>query len=142
MHHDLIWTNSGGRLKSVIVSGVVKVILSYQPGNREPSFSRTAVWTTVHCCTGVTCTCLPICWPIFVRLTKLKSSTRPAVSSIRKRRDNFSSWSSVERGRAVRGVIANVEGSEINRARDYYELPSYNTGTESFAVSTIERDGQ
>jgi hypothetical protein len=56
---------------SVILSGIVKVILSYAPGNREPSFSRTTVWTAVHIGTGIVCACLPVCWPLFVRVVKL-----------------------------------------------------------------------
>ncbi|KAI1809010.1 hypothetical protein GGS20DRAFT_573962 [Poronia punctata] len=59
----------------VILSGIVKVILSYEPGNREPSFSRTAVWSTVHIGTGIVCACLPVCWPLFVRFAKLTGRT-------------------------------------------------------------------
>lgn len=64
----LIWHYT----ESVVVSGLVKAITGYIPGNRQPSFSNTQVWTTVHCGTGIICACLPICWPLFARLGRVQ----------------------------------------------------------------------
>ncbi|KAI1486513.1 hypothetical protein F5X96DRAFT_654715 [Biscogniauxia mediterranea] len=117
----------------VILSGLVKVILSYVPGSREPSFGRTEVWTTVHCCTGIICACLPVCWPLFVRLAKLNPSSWPAVSSIRKHWYSFSGWSSVDRRSMQR-----VNGPELERSNDAVwrdlELPTYSPDPRGFAI--------
>ncbi|PQE06685.1 integral membrane protein [Rutstroemia sp. NJR-2017a BBW] len=58
----------------VIVTGIVKVVLSYAPGSREPSFNKTEIWTTVHCGIGMVCACLPVCWPVIARLAQLRFS--------------------------------------------------------------------
>ncbi|KAJ3579203.1 hypothetical protein NPX13_g1363 [Xylaria arbuscula] len=57
----------------VVISGVVKVVLSYVPDSREPSFNQTQVWTTVHSCTGIICACMPVCWPLIASLGKMSS---------------------------------------------------------------------
>ncbi|KAI0396125.1 hypothetical protein F5Y17DRAFT_473187 [Xylariaceae sp. FL0594] len=68
----------------VIVSGIVKVVLSYSHNNRNPNFGNTEVWTTVHCGTGIICACLPVCWPVFVLLFRRGASTmRTAKYSMR-----------------------------------------------------------
>ncbi|KAI1328074.1 hypothetical protein F5Y16DRAFT_164960 [Xylariaceae sp. FL0255] len=59
----------------VIVSGLLKVGYGYVPGSRQPSFSRTELWTTVHSGTGIICACLPVFWPLLVRLGKFKGWT-------------------------------------------------------------------
>ncbi|KAI1454243.1 hypothetical protein F4805DRAFT_328688 [Annulohypoxylon moriforme] len=120
----------------VILSGLVKVILSYAPGNREPAFARTEVWTTVHCCTGVICACLPICWPLISRLINTRLGSWLAVSSIRKRWYAFSGWSSMDRS-APRGSTLEIERNTDPSARDI-ELPTYNFGNRSYAVPTEE----
>jgi hypothetical protein len=56
--------------QSVIVTGIVKVVFSYVPNSRLPSFDRTMIWTTVHCGIGMVCACLPVCWPLITRITK------------------------------------------------------------------------
>ncbi|GAP91521.1 putative integral membrane protein [Rosellinia necatrix] len=81
----------------VIVSGIVKVILSYAPNSREPSFSQTQVWTTVHSCTGIVCACLPVCWPLLKFLGKLHPSSWFASTVTRKNWYGLSAWSSQER---------------------------------------------
>lgn len=54
---------------------MVKVALSYAPGSREPSFNRTEVWTTVHIGIGIVCACLPVCWPLVVRVSKMRPAS-------------------------------------------------------------------
>ncbi|VUC27762.1 unnamed protein product [Clonostachys rosea] len=54
----------------VIISGVVKVALSYVPGSRQLDLTQTSLWSTVHICTGIICACLPVCWPVFLRIVK------------------------------------------------------------------------
>ncbi|KAI5918014.1 hypothetical protein F4810DRAFT_693973 [Camillea tinctor] len=117
----------------VIISGVVKVILSYVPGSREPSFGRTEVWTTVHCCTGIICACLPVCWPLFVRLTNFSFRTWPSVSSLRKHWYSFSGWSSMERRSVQRVNEPELGGDESAGWRDL-ELPTYNPDPPNFAA--------
>ncbi|KID66209.1 Satratoxin biosynthesis SC1 cluster protein 4 [Metarhizium brunneum] len=67
----------------VIVSGLLKTSFGYIPGSRQPSFSRTQLWTSVHCGTGIICACLPICWPLFGRLWKLHLPSWPGALQIR-----------------------------------------------------------
>ncbi|KAI0880336.1 uncharacterized protein GGS22DRAFT_182426 [Annulohypoxylon maeteangense] len=105
----------------VILSGLVKVAFSYVPGSRNPSFSKTEVWTTVHCCTGVICACLPICWTLFSGFARPRLGSWLAISSIRKRWYGFSGWSSVDRT-APRGSTLELERSIGLSPRDY-DLP-------------------
>ncbi|KAH8889121.1 hypothetical protein GQ53DRAFT_783398 [Thozetella sp. PMI_491] len=58
-----------------ILSGLLKTIFGYVPGSRQPSFERVSLWATVHCGTGIICACLPVCWPLFVRLGKFRLRT-------------------------------------------------------------------
>ncbi|KAI0119746.1 hypothetical protein F4814DRAFT_413130 [Daldinia grandis] len=118
----------------VILSGLVKVILSYMPGSRDPSFGRTEVWTTVHCCTGIVCACLPICWPLFTRAMKLSPSSWPGISSIRKHWYSFSGWSSVERRSVQRNSTPQLDENTDN-SMEGYELPMYVPDTGGVAIS-------
>jgi hypothetical protein len=53
-------------LKSVIGSGIVKMVESYHPESQDPAIVRRAMlWTTVHCCIGIVCACVPVCWNVF-----------------------------------------------------------------------------
>ncbi|CAG9982271.1 unnamed protein product [Clonostachys byssicola] len=83
----------------VIMSGVVKVILSYIPGSRNPDFSLTALWTTVHVCTGIICACLPVCWPVFVRMSRFRFSSSSSPSWSLKIFSSGSAWSEGSRNR-------------------------------------------
>lgn len=89
--------------QSVIISGLLKVIFSYAPNSREPSFNRTEIWTTVHCGIGMVCACLPVCWPLVVRVAKL----RPA--SIQKQWRRLSGWSSMEKSSKIRNTTSSLE---------------------------------
>jgi hypothetical protein len=80
-------------MKSVIVSGILKVVYGYVPGSRNPSFSKTAIWTTVHSGTGIICACLPVFWTLLVRLGKFKDWTWVHSLSNREKWHSFSSWS-------------------------------------------------
>ncbi|KAI1077954.1 hypothetical protein F5B20DRAFT_248573 [Whalleya microplaca] len=113
-----------------VLSGLVKVIVSYVPGSRNPEFSKTIVWTTVHAGTGIVCACLPVCWPLFVRLTRLSLSPWPVVSSIQKHWYSFSGWSSMDRRSASRGATPEFERS-TNAIAGGYELPIYNAGAKT-----------
>ncbi|KAI1356107.1 hypothetical protein F5Y01DRAFT_268545 [Xylaria sp. FL0043] len=100
----------------VVISGIVKVILSYVPNSREPSFNQTQIWTTVHSCTGIICACMPVCWPLFTSLGKLSPSTWPMRIFPRKKSRSSSSWPSPR----------------------YLEHNSLNGVTEGFDLSTSE----
>ncbi|KAI0481177.1 hypothetical protein GGR56DRAFT_629181 [Xylariaceae sp. FL0804] len=80
----------------VIASGLLKAFFGYIPGSREPDFSRTQLWTTVHCGVGIVCACLPVCWPLFTRLGKARPYTWPGISSLWRYWHGLSSWRSVE----------------------------------------------
>ncbi|KAI1413991.1 hypothetical protein F5Y13DRAFT_197892 [Hypoxylon sp. FL1857] len=43
------------RKQKIAVTTVFLLVLGYIPGSREPSFTRTQLWTSVHCGTGVIC---------------------------------------------------------------------------------------
>ncbi|KAI1768873.1 hypothetical protein GGR53DRAFT_476174 [Hypoxylon sp. FL1150] len=116
----------------VIISGIVKVVLSYAPGSRNVASGDTEVWTTVHWCTGIICACLPVCWPIFLRLAKLSPSTWSVASSLRKRLYSFSGWSSINRG-AQRTATRYFERSD--NTTEGLELPIHNPENFSRAAS-------
>ncbi|OTB10339.1 hypothetical protein K445DRAFT_309623, partial [Daldinia sp. EC12] len=77
----------------VIVSGLLKAILGYVPGSREPSFIRTQLWTTVHCGTGIICACLPVCWPLISHFGKFVPKRWSRITSFQRLRDTFNSGS-------------------------------------------------
>ncbi|KAI1813952.1 hypothetical protein GGS20DRAFT_442254 [Poronia punctata] len=101
-----------------IISGIVKVVLSYAPGNRNPHFGNTEVWTTVHCGTGIICACLPVCWPLFVLVF------RNSVSSIRTARYSWKGWSSMNRSGSDR-TSTQILVHENPVAPGDHELPVY-----------------
>ncbi|KAI1419669.1 hypothetical protein F5Y12DRAFT_776773 [Xylaria sp. FL1777] len=78
----------------VVISGIVKVILSYVPNSREPSFNQTEVWTTVHSCTGIICACMPVCWPLIASLGKLSPRVWPIRTFSQRKWCSFGSWGS------------------------------------------------
>lgn len=63
-------------LSSVIITGLIKVILGYVPGEREPSFSRTEVWTTVHTGMAIVCASLPLYKPLITRVSNSAYATK------------------------------------------------------------------
>ncbi|KAI1146735.1 hypothetical protein F4825DRAFT_456199 [Nemania diffusa] len=75
----------------VIVSGLLKVIYGFVPGSRQPSFSRTSLWTTVHSGTNIIYACLPMCWPIFIGLGR--SGEWAWVRSIKTSGHGLGGWS-------------------------------------------------
>ncbi|KAK6821765.1 hypothetical protein PG995_008480 [Apiospora arundinis] len=83
----------------VVISGLLKAIFGYIPGSRQPSFSKTQLWTTVHCGTGIICACLPVCWPMFAQIKRLGSL--PGSSLVRKYWSRVSSRSSSSAGRPI-----------------------------------------
>ncbi|CAH0047229.1 unnamed protein product [Clonostachys solani] len=101
----------------VIISGIVKVALSYVPGSRQPNFGQTSLWSSIHISTGIIGACLPICWPVFIRLGGILSSKAPAVSSVR------GQWYGSSRG-STRGT------SKIIRSQEHpaYGLHDPSTG--------------
>ncbi|KAK6074819.1 hypothetical protein SCUP234_04117 [Seiridium cupressi] len=108
----------------VILSGLVKVIMSYAPGVRGPAFGKAEVWTTVHCGIGIVCACLPVCWSLFTRLTKLVLRTWPSLCPARRYWYSRSGWSSVDRRSGPRNSTPNTEGAAPVGAGGY-ELAPY-----------------
>ncbi|KAI0973302.1 hypothetical protein F4678DRAFT_426392 [Xylaria arbuscula] len=101
----------------VVISGIVKVILSYVPNSREPSFNNTQVWTTVHSCTGIICACMPVCWPLITSLGNLSPSTWPDKILHRKRLRSFGSWVSRKNSHHI----------SLNEANEGFDLSTSET---------------
>ncbi|KAI0100953.1 hypothetical protein GGR51DRAFT_575083 [Nemania sp. FL0031] len=99
-----------------IVSGVMKVVYGYVPGSRQPSFSRTLLWTTVHSGTGIICACLPVCWPVLVSLGKFREWNW--VPSIKYRGHGFSGWSRLRAGSAPKENVTRYETPLDTKDRD------------------------
>ncbi|KAI0449138.1 hypothetical protein F5B21DRAFT_495263 [Xylaria acuta] len=120
----------------VIISGIVKVILSYAPNSREPSFNQTQVWTTVHSCTGIICACMPVCWHLIARLRKPSPSTWFTKIVPRKAYSVFNSWSSLDR-RIVHNNPLNEtdDGLELGSSERSYELPMFTSDTRVLVAS-------
>ncbi|KAI1173652.1 integral membrane protein [Nemania sp. FL0916] len=108
-----------------IVSGILKIIYGYVPGSRVPSFGNTAIWSIVHLGTGILCACLPVCWPVFVRLGNFtKRSWGQSFGSRESRHGSSNNWSQLGGGGSRRHLRPpSVEdGLPINSERDYYPL--------------------
>lgn len=109
----------------VIVSGVVKVILSYIPGSRQPDFQPTALWTVVHVCTGIICACLPVCWPLIKRFGRDRRFGSSALDSFRTRWYGVSGWSMLHRSRRSQSQGHNNDGfGGIHKSQDTYSSSS------------------
>lgn len=61
--------------QSVLVSGVVKIILSYVDGSREPDFSNGALFTVIHLYLGILCANISPCWPLFSRIGRASTGS-------------------------------------------------------------------
>ncbi|XDG05540.1 hypothetical protein ABKA04_005155 [Annulohypoxylon sp. FPYF3050] len=76
----------------VIITGIVKVILGYDPPSRSPSFSKTEIWAAIHVCMAIICACLPIFRPLIHRVAKsslvTKTSTILSIRSIRRQTES------------------------------------------------------
>ncbi|KAI1123035.1 hypothetical protein F5Y10DRAFT_286548 [Nemania abortiva] len=105
----------------VIVSGILKVVYGYVPGSRNPSFSRTAIWTTVHSGTGIICACLPVFWALLVRLGNFKDWTWVRNLSSREKWHSFSSWSRLQPGSSRNDSLV-ATTNHIPIIRGEYEL--------------------
>lgn len=94
---------------SVIVMGLIKTILGYVPGSREPSYSRTEVWTAVHAGMAVICASLPVLRPLATRISGSTFATKLAnLFSHRRSHD----WRTSLRGRGGRSRTTNGRESE------------------------------
>ena len=56
--------------QSVIITGIVRAVLGYVPGQRLPSYSRSEVWTVVHAGMSLVCASLPIFKPLVDRISR------------------------------------------------------------------------
>jgi hypothetical protein len=54
---------------SVIITGIIKVILAYNPRGHIPFFDAAEVWATLHAGLAIVCACLPIMKPLVIRVT-------------------------------------------------------------------------
>ncbi|CAH0031015.1 unnamed protein product [Clonostachys rhizophaga] len=91
----------------VIISGIVKVARSYIPGSRQLDLTQTSLWSTVHICTGIICACLPVCWPVFLRMVK-----RGPLSKASSVPSNQTPWSGGSGGRRYPQVRGSRSGSK------------------------------
>lgn len=60
----------------VIITGLVKVILGYSPGQQVPSYASTEVWTSVHTGMAIVCSNLPIFKPLINRISRSRFVTK------------------------------------------------------------------
>lgn len=86
-----------------IVTGAVRVEEAYLPDKRSPSYDDSEVWSSVHAGISIICACLPVCWPLLIKmplnpmLSKLKGST----STLRNRwNSRKGTWSSTPKLRS------------------------------------------
>ncbi|MCJ1325120.1 hypothetical protein MMC10_001782 [Thelotrema lepadinum] len=98
----------------VVITGLVKVVLGYVPGEREPSFSRTEVWTTVHTSVAIICASLPIYKPLVTRVARSSLVSKLAVFSPRYRQYGSSGWSASDRSGSQRLHVATEEDTDFN----------------------------
>ncbi|KAI2466956.1 hypothetical protein F4781DRAFT_333180 [Annulohypoxylon bovei var. microspora] len=73
----------------VIITGIIKVILGYDPPRRSPSFSQTEIWAAIHTCMATICACLPIFRPLIHRVAKSSFVTKTStILSIRRQTES------------------------------------------------------
>ncbi|KAI1453646.1 hypothetical protein F4805DRAFT_461551 [Annulohypoxylon moriforme] len=73
----------------VIITGIVKVILGYDPPKRTPSFSQTEIWAAIHTCMATICACLPIFRPLIHRIAMSSFVTKTStILSIRRQMES------------------------------------------------------
>ncbi|KAI0184477.1 integral membrane protein [Xylaria flabelliformis] len=120
----------------VILSGLLKAVYGYVPGSRQPSFSKTSLWTTVHSGTGIICACLPVCWPVFVRLVNFKDWKWVQSIQTTKRWRSFSSWSRLRPGSSRKDSAIGVEDLPPTSGRRY-KLSLRRSTTETFEIQEI-----
>lgn len=97
---------------SVVLSGVIKTILSYAPGSQKPDFRRTSLWTLIHICTGIVCACLPVCWSVFVRVGGIKRPDFAPSLHIRDTWYKISGWYRIRGSR--RASLSNSSTDELS----------------------------
>ncbi|ORY00289.1 hypothetical protein BCR34DRAFT_546930 [Clohesyomyces aquaticus] len=75
-----------------VITGIVRVILGYNKGNRVPSYSGAEVWTTVHAGLSIVCASLPCFKPLVRKIAGLSFLARiSSLLSIRRSTSNGSS---------------------------------------------------
>ncbi|KAI1207916.1 uncharacterized protein F4807DRAFT_452706 [Annulohypoxylon truncatum] len=73
----------------VIITGIVKVVLGYDPPKRSPSFSQAEIWSAIHTCMATICACLPISRPLIRRVAKSSFVTKTStILSVRRQTDS------------------------------------------------------
>ncbi|OTA90924.1 hypothetical protein M434DRAFT_33153 [Hypoxylon sp. CO27-5] len=109
----------------VIITGIIKTTLGYQPGRRVPSYSRTEVWAAVHICMATICACLPIFKPLIRRISKSSFITRAySLLSSRQRTETHQS----ERGFTIDG---RGSGNRSGSGNGYGERPGMEIASSS-----------
>ncbi|KAI0539989.1 hypothetical protein GGR58DRAFT_462723 [Xylaria digitata] len=95
----------------VIASGLLKAVYGLNlDGTRLPSWKQTRLWSTIHTGTGIICACLPVCWPVFASLGRLKEWTWARGMNI-KTSHSWRGWSRLRAGSVQK------EGVEIHETR-------------------------
>ncbi|KAI1130332.1 hypothetical protein F5Y10DRAFT_122127 [Nemania abortiva] len=117
----------------VIVSGLLKAIYGFDSGSRVPAFARTRLWSTVHSGTGIICACLPVCWPVFVSLSRFRDRVWSRGIEAFGRRYSWSGWSLLRTDR-VQKESAAKHGSPPDTSREVKMLSLNGTAMEAFEV--------
>ncbi|MCJ1312447.1 hypothetical protein MMC25_006121 [Agyrium rufum] len=79
----------------VIITGLIRVILGYVPDAREPSYSKTEVWTAIHAGMAIVCASLPVFRPIATRISRSTLATKLTNSISRRHSYSSGGWSVV-----------------------------------------------
>ncbi|KAI1407959.1 hypothetical protein F5Y13DRAFT_115429 [Hypoxylon sp. FL1857] len=102
----------------VIITGIVKVVLGYNPNGRTPFFGQTEIWGAIHVCIATLSACLPILKPLITRITRSSLVTKTStLLSIRRQTETRESdhWFIVDgRDSASRSGIGNGYGGNTS----------------------------
>ena len=112
---------------SVIITGLLKVILGYAPGAREPNYDNTEIWTVVHTGMAIICGDLPVFKPLVTRIanSSLLSKFSNFTSGIYQRSQGGARWSAVRSKHRSRGMSSSRrldEGDDIEDCGSDTEL--------------------
>jgi hypothetical protein len=83
--------------------------MGYRPGQREPSYSRTEVWTSVHAAMAIVCASLPVYRPLVKKISDSSFVSKLSSFSFRHHRYSSGGWSLMGRSESRRSGMLREE---------------------------------
>lgn len=65
----------------VVITGIIRIVLVYQPNQTLISFTKASLWTCIHLGVAILCACLPTYGPLWPSIMSMGNSIRSLVST-------------------------------------------------------------